>query len=56
MGNFDPSKFELEFSGFVCAGLISAVFDLDWPEISFFWVWRGYVLSGEMGLSGFLEV
>lgn len=56
MGNFEPSKFELEFSGFVCAGLISAVFGLDWPKSSFFWVSRGYVLSGEMGLSGFPEV
>lgn len=35
MGNFEPSKFELEFSGFVCAGLMSAVFGLDWPESSF---------------------
>jgi hypothetical protein len=32
MGNFEPSKFGLEFSGFVCAGLISAVFELHWPK------------------------
>lgn len=56
MGNFEPSKFEVGFSGFVRAGFISAVFCLDWSKSSFFWASRGYVLSGEMGLSGFLEV
>lgn len=56
MGNFEPSKFEQGLSGFVCAGLISAVFGLDWLKISFFWVSRGYVLIGETGLSSFLEV
>lgn len=56
MGNFEPSKFELEFSGLVCAGLTSAVFGLDRPKGSFLCDSMGYVLAGEVALSGFLKV
>lgn len=52
MGNFEPSKFESEFSGFARIGLISAVFALDWPEGSFPRGSMGFVLAGEMAVSG----
>jgi hypothetical protein len=56
MGNFEPSKFGLEFSGFVCAGLISAVFELHWPKGPFLCCSMGDVSAGETAFSGFLEV
>ena len=55
MGNFEPSKFGLEFNVFVCAGSISAVFELDWPEGLFFCSSTGDVSAGKMAFSGFIE-
>ena len=47
MGNLEPSRFELGFSGLVCA----AGFGLGWPNGS-----MGHVLTDGMALSVLFEV